>query len=43
MDAEIETQGITWPAFRLFGGTSFGRLNAARKVIKEIIPGSWGW
>jgi hypothetical protein len=43
IDKEIETQGVTWPAFRLFGGTSFDRLTAAREVIKQIIPASWGW
>jgi hypothetical protein len=42
IDREIAEQGIAWPALRLFGTTSFDRLNASRKVIKEAMPGYWG-
>jgi hypothetical protein len=36
VEREISQQGVAWPAFGLFGGTSFDRLNAARAVVAEL-------
>ena len=42
VDREIQNEGQSWPAFRLFGGSGFDRLNASRDVVARLTPGFWG-